>query len=490
MSIRSTLIESLIDQGWSPASAEALVTESIAAAEAERRARQAIERVAAVPYQEWLQTVSPEMIWDQPFHGVIASQIDRVLAGNLTKLMLSLPPRAGKSESVTIRLPVRFLEQFPEKRVIVAAYNRDLAKTFTGQSLALYRRRHPEMVEREAEDEWSNKAGGSVRAVGVGSGVTGHGGDLIIIDDPVKGYEEATSPAYQDRLWQWWINDMRTRRNDMERTPVIIIQTRWTELDLTGRILDGSDGKNWLVLNFPAIAEDEDILGRKRGESIWQDRMPIAELEALREDMGLRFEALYQGQPTPVEGALFKSEWFRYGDVPGVLVAKVRFWDLAESAVNKKNQDPDWTAGAAMSLYLDGEVYRYHIDHVAAIRAEPGDRDQFVLRTAIADKELYDVHIQAFEETSKSVTHGMRLMLTPQGIQVDGIRSARDKVTRTVNLRADMQMGRVAFGIGSWVRDTQREMLRFPGGSHDDQVDAVAGAHSWLTMHSLIFKRR
>lgn len=633
------LLTELVRAGFSSSNARQLIDEAADAAIAKRRADQAIARVAAEPYLEWLRRVSPELNWEQPVHRLLGEKVDAILRGDLKRLMISMPPRIGKSEALTMRLPVRFLQQRPDGRVIVAAYNRELAKSFVARSLRLFRRLAPDMLEKETEDEWTTKPGGSVLAVGVGSGVTGRGGDClvgetrvltpvgaipiadivaankkppvyaydvesgkiverqivavkqttsdylfriyfarahsivctgdhrfftpnssesyvaakdllpgsdiyfarngatvetdtvvqiapligrarevydiqvdgchnffangvlvhncIIIDDPTKNYAESVSPTMQEALWQWWINDIRTRRNDMERTPVVIIATRWSEDDLIGKILGSPDGENWDVVSFPAIAGSGDILGRSPGESIWPERMPVEELEHLRLDMGLQFESLYQQDPAPLEGALFRSDWFTRQAAlrEGATVIAVRFWDLAESSVKSKNLDPDYTAGT-LEYMSHGAVSfsytTYDIADVARIRAEPDERDAFIEQVAIADKELRGCDLQVFEQTSKAETIRLRDRLAPHGIQVDSVISTKDKVTRSTNLRSDMGSGRVGFSDcwAPWMTAFRAECLHFPGGKHDDQVDSASGAHNYLVARSLLVEKR
>lgn len=490
----SVLIEQLKEMGWSEAAAQLLVKEAMAEAAARRRQRKLADLVAAKGYNEWLAMRFPNMVWDRPFQRYICEHIDAVLSGRLRKLIINLPPRVGKSEMVTIRLPVRWLEQHPTHRIIIGAYNHRLAKNFTSRSLALYRAAHPGDIRKEAEDEWENKAGGSVLAVGVGSGVTGRGADLLIIDDPVRGYEDAVSPAYQEKTWQWWLNDFSTRRNSLERTPVIIIATRWDQNDLVGRILSSPDGGEWKVISLPALAKEGDILGRAPGESLWPERLPEEELLSIAATMGVRYRALYDQEPAPARGILFDVSYFRpvEGPPPSPRMASVRYWDLAASEVNAKNLDPDYTVGVLMHMHRFSEgPAEYYIEHIARIRANPGRRNEFILATALADRDERGNYLQVFEETSKAEIDALRSLLSPYEVQVASVRSRLDKVTRTTNMRASFAQGMVTHYMRApHVDEMMVECLSFPSGRHDDIVDAMTGAHTWLTSHSLIVQRR
>jgi predicted phage terminase large subunit-like protein len=162
-------------------------------------------------FDAWLPVVTSWWTWDWSYLRLIQAQLDQVTAGRVRKLMLFLPPRHGKSELTTVRYPVWRLERDPAMRVIVGAYNQTLADKFSRKSRRIALQRFSLSQERTAVEDWETTRGGGLRAVGVGGGITGQGGDLIIIDDPVKSREEANSPAYRERVWDWYTQDLYTR---------------------------------------------------------------------------------------------------------------------------------------------------------------------------------------------------------------------------------------------------------------------------------------
>lgn len=475
-----------MQQGFSRQAAMQMAADAVEEVKAKKRAAAATERVLATPYQKWLCSASPEYTWSKPVHKVLCDHVDDMISGRIRRLAIFMPPRLGKSACITERLPVYWQEAFPGSRVIIGAYNRDLATLFTRNSLRLYRSRNPDAVESEAQDEWMTRAGGSVLAAGVGSGVTGRGADLIVIDDPVKNYEEAVSPAYQNRVWQWWQNDIRTRVNDIARTPICLILTRWHEKDLAGRILDQDRRNLWRVISFPALATEDDILGRKPGESIWPERLPAEELEELKAEMGVRFEALYQQDPTPAEGGLINESWFWKAEIGSrPILAEVRAWDIAATSISRKNGDPDWTAGVRMALVQGDSKRLYAVRDVARIRAEVGDRDTFISSVALSDGPEV---LQVFEENDdgdKSVTHALRQILAPHGIGVEGVKPRNDKVVRSTNARSSLQRGEMFLCDGRWNYEFVSELVRFPNGRHDDQVDGWSTAYNHLVIRSV-----
>lgn len=178
----------------------------------------------------------------------------RVTSGEVKRLMLFVPPRHGKSELVTVRYALWRLLREPRMNVIIASYNQKLANRFSRKMKNLAAGLE---LSRSAYGaaEWETAAGGGVKAVGVGAGITGFGGDLVVIDDPVKSRREANSPVFRERVWDWYRDDIHTRLEP--GAAVILIQTRWHDDDLAGRLLkDAEDGgEKWEVVRLPALAE-------------------------------------------------------------------------------------------------------------------------------------------------------------------------------------------------------------------------------------------
>lgn len=262
----------------------------------------------------WLSAVTPAFHWNVPHLVHIQTQLERVTRGEIDRLMLFLPPRHGKSQLATVRYPVWRMECDPSLTVIVGAYNKLLATSFSRQARRIARERLALDDERTAADEWQTVAGGIYRAVGVGTGVTGKGARLIIVDDPTKSREEANSAAYRERVWDWYRDDLYTRLEP--GGAIILIMTRWHEDDLAGRILESEDAPNWTVISLPALAEANDPLGRAEGAALWPARFDVTDLERIRTVLGTAsFTALYQQRPTALEGGLFKREFFKIVDV-------------------------------------------------------------------------------------------------------------------------------------------------------------------------------
>lgn len=185
--------------------------------------------------------------------------------------MLFLPPRHGKSELATIHYAAYRLLVDQSLRVIIGAYNHSLACTFSRQTRRIAKEFGFSFSDdQNKQNQWSSEHGGGLYAVGVGSGVTGYGADLVIIDDPVKSRAEAESPTYRARVMDWYQNDLYTR---LHPAAIVLIMTRWHSLDLAGQLLEQADegGEQWEVVSLPALAEEHDLIGRQPGERYGQN---------------------------------------------------------------------------------------------------------------------------------------------------------------------------------------------------------------------------
>jgi predicted phage terminase large subunit-like protein len=383
-----------------------------------------------------------------------------------------MPPRHAKTSTVTVRFPVWWMERRPGLRVIVAGYNQVLANKFSRMSRKLAHMRVGLREDRRAVEEWMTQNGCWYRAVGVGGGITGMGADLIIIDDPIKSREEAQSLTYRERVWDWYTDDLYTR---LEPGGVmILVMTRWHEDDLAGRILSSEDAENWRIVRLPALAEEGDLFGRWPGDALNPDRYPVDELLKIRAVLGSwAFEALYQQRPMPAEGGLFKREWFsKFVDaVPAQVEVRVRYWDKAATV-----DDGDYTVGVRVSRAADGIFY---VEDVTRGRWSPGERDKVIRQCAEIDPPDTQIWIEQ-EPGSSGVDSVQALIKTLAGYSVWGDRVTGSKQVRAEPFAAQAEAGNVVLFKSHWNNIFLDELLVFPNGQHDDQVDAVSGAFSKL----------
>lgn len=438
-----------------------------AAAELELRRR----RRARLSFGDWLAEVTPSYDWQAPHLSHLRGYLEAIERGEINKLMIFEPPRHGKSSLATIRYPVWRMQRDPELTVIVGAYNQDLATMFSRQARRIAERfLDVADSERKAANEWEITGGGSFRAVGVGTGVTGRGAKLICIDDPVRSREDANSHAYRDRVWNWYRDDLYTRLEP--GGAIILTMTRWHEDDLAGRILAGEDAANWIVVTLPALAEDNDPLGRAPGAALWPARFDETDLERIRTVLGAAsFTALYQQRPTALEGGLFKRAWF---DIVGAVPAqarRVRYWDKAGT------QDAgDWSCGALLARDSDGVFY---IESVIRGQWSALERERVIRQTAELDGRDVAVWIEQ-EPGSGGKESAEATVRALAGWSVYAERVTGDKLTRAQPLAAQCEARNVKLVRGDWNAAYLDELTMFPNGRHDDQVDATSGAFAKL----------
>ena len=254
-----------------------------------------------------------------PHHRAIAEKLEAIERGEITRLLLSVPPRHGKTELASIRFPAWYLGRHPGANFIATSYGASLAFKISRRvrnlvASPLYQRLFPELHiagDASAVAYWAlatpQGQEGSYLAAGVGGGVTGSGCDVLLVDDPVKDAKEALSKTVRDATWDWFTSTAYTRQ-DAGIAAIIVIQTRWHEDDLTGRLLQEMEEGNerWEVVRLPALADADDPLGRAPGEALWPARFPVKRLGIIRSTIKPAwFEAQYQQTPPQSLGGRF-----------------------------------------------------------------------------------------------------------------------------------------------------------------------------------------
>ena len=289
-------------------------------------------------FRAWLGEVTPAWDWDWRHLAYVRRQLQRVIAREIDRLAVLCPPRHGKSEQVTVRWPAFLLEQDPALRFIIGAHTNRLATKFSRKTRGIVRRRGIALNRgTQAADDWETAEGGGVRAVGVGAAPAGVGADGIFIDDPIRNRAEANSPAMRDRTWDWYKDDLITRLEPVWSF-VILQVTRWHVDDLWGRIEASDEAKDWTLIELPAlaVAGKPDPWGRKPLEALEPRRYTQKQLLRIKRILGRSFEALYQQNPTALEGNIVQRSWIRYYPwerPPGAeeRVLRVQSWDTAGS---------------------------------------------------------------------------------------------------------------------------------------------------------------
>ncbi len=468
-------------------------------------------------FEDWLKTHGDGMKWDAPLHRFICGQLKRITDGEVKRLMLFVPPRHGKSELVTVRYAAWRLARNPKTNIIIGSYNQKLANRFSRKIKKIALRTEDLAKIRQRADEWETVSGGGVKAVGVGAGITGFGGSLIIIDDPVKSRAQADSRTYREKTWDWYKDDVHTRLEP--GGAVILIQTRWHDDDLAGRLLKDMErgGETWEVIKLPALAERNadtpvrmsakheqgpqplskpaephnrsadntfaasgdadksvrapaDPLGRDEGEALWPERFGRDELLAIKRRLGSRsFASLYQQRPHAEGGGLFKAEWFRNTvDKHPDGLRWVRGYDLAATAKNSSDHTASFRCAidkqTGMLYIADG--YRKRIEYPAQKR--------FVIGRMLAEPDtMHGIELAA---NGHALVQDLRSEASVIGRPLRGVKVSGDKLMRAEIWAALAEEGKVTLVNGPWIDDFLDEVCRFTGrgDAHDDQVDAVS----------------
>ena len=428
----------------------------------------------------------PENGWVPYSHLVLLSdKLMQVAAGELPRLIVTMPPRHGKSELISRTMPAWFLGRFPDRKVMLASYEATFAKSWGRKARAILEEYgRPvfgvNVAQGSSAADWWEIDGrrGVMTTAGVGGALTGKGADLLIIDDPVKNAEESMSDVMREKAWDWWVSTARTRLQ--KGGAVVIVMTRWHSADLAGKLLQEADdgGEQWELLNLPALAGEDDPIGRKPGEALCPELFDEPTLQTTKRAMGSYFwAALYQQTPTPDEGGIFARKHFRYFSVEGdqavlrLAGGETKTWAASECrkltyadlAVSEK-QTADYTVAAEVWVTPEREllVRQIHRDRI------PGpDQPDFFRDHLVGTLKVEEIGYQA----------ALIQALLRSGLPVEPVHPDKDKVTRASAAGAMYRAGRVYHLAGAeWLGDFELELLAFPAGEHDDQVDALAYA--------------
>ena len=413
----------------------------------------------------------------------IAYALSRCRAGDVTRLLITQPPRSLKSICASVAFPAWSLGHDPTQRFICVSYSQDLALELARQFRQVvesdwYRALFPGLrLAKDAGAESITTAGGSRLATSIGGTLTGRGADCIIIDDPMKAEEAASEPARR-KVVQWYQGTLTTRLDDKGAGVIIVVMQRLHEDDLAGHVLQSGA---WRHLDLPAIAVEHERVevGRGRfhhrrpGELLHPERESQQVLDGLQAEIGsLRFSAQYQQRPIPAEGNIVKREWLKtYEACPtGDGVRIVQSWDAATST----GVANDYSVCVTVAIYKG----RFYLLSVWRGRLTYPD----LKRKIIAEARAYGAHQVLIEQAGPGIPLVQEFigehhvgMPRPIGIRPDG-----DKVMRLVAITPSIERGDLLLPAEApWLAEFLGELLGFPNTRHDDQVDALSQLISW-----------
>jgi predicted phage terminase large subunit-like protein len=429
----------------------------------------------------------------QKHHEYIAAALEAVERGEIPRLIITMPPRAGKSELAAKKFLPWCSGRDPYKDFIFATYSADFAED-TGRKVrdALKSKSFQQIFPgcklkkgSSASDRLETEEGGILAFVGAGGAITGRGAHGLVIDDPIKDREQADSTSFRNKQWEWF-NQVAMSRLADSAAWVLIIMTRWHEDDIVGRLTDPKndaysedEASKWKILELPALAREDDPMGRAVGESIWpankdgSPKFPSSYFISVRNRDPRGFSALYQGRPTPEEGVFFKANTF-IGYQRSEMPTSLRWYGASDHAVSEAQRADSSVLGCG------------GVDEKGVLWIPP---------TISWGRFPSDIAVEKFAEQirlhrpllwwaekghiSKSIGPFLHKYLIEQQLycSIYEMTPAKDKRTRAQSIHGRISMGMVRFPFfADWWPDAKDQLLKFPNATHDDFVDWIA----WL----------
>jgi len=428
---------------------------------------------------------------------LIDEHLARVEAGEIERLIISMPPQEGKSQRTSRWFPLWCLHRNPNRRIAIVSYGHDIARRW-GRAIRADLKANPQLgltlsqsSQRQDEFELLGYQGGVV-CVGIDGALTSRAVDMLIIDDPYKNGQQADSEAWAETVEDFWRSTSLTRLGP--GAPVVLIQTRWREDDLAGWL--AAEGDGWTVLNIPAVADhdpdkgESDVLGRDPGEYMEsaRKRTPADWAKKAREVGSRVWNALYQGRPSPAEGSIFKRDlWQEYTEAPWIVRPDgshivtgyddlLISWDMTF----KGTEGTDFVAG---QVWMRRGADAYLLDQVHG-------RMDFVA-TVRAFKQLAAKWPQAVLKLVEDKANGPAVISmlgrTVPGIVPEEPHGGKEARAAAVSPLVESQnVWLPSPELAPWVGGLIDEAAGFPTAAHDDQVDALTQALNRLILQPLL----
>tara|TARA_R110000803_G_scaffold123778_2_gene191623 strand:+ start:721 stop:2259 length:1539 start_codon:yes stop_codon:yes gene_type:complete len=416
-----------------------------------------------------------------PHHKKLAKIFTDVIEGRKKRVIINIAPRMGKSEFSSYLFPAYFLGKYPNKKIIMGTHTASLSEDFGRRIRNLidteeYHEVFPSTMvadDQKAAGKWSTSAGGQYYAAGVGGALAGRGADLFVIDDPHSEQDvKSNSRLAFDTAWSWFQTGPLQRL--MPGGAIIIIMTRWSLLDLTGRLIDyqikNPEALPWEIVELPAILND----GEETEKSLWPEQWPLAQLKATKASLDPQYwNAQYMQQPTSENSALVSRKMWRIWDQddPPVCDYIIQSWDTAFETKNKSDYSACTTWGV---FYNEEEGNSPQVILLDAFK----DRMAFPELKQVAYKHYMEWEPDAFVVEKKAAGAPLIQELRAIGIAVQEFTPSRgnDKMVR-LNAVADLfSSGKIWAPDTRWAREVIEEIAAFPVGEHDDYVDTTTQA--------------
>jgi hypothetical protein len=425
------------------------------------------------------------------FHEILGDVLeDCALAasqGRKKRVILTIPPRSGKSQTASIYFPTWALGKYPNLKFILSTYGADLSekiglKARDVMQHEMYQMIYPDIklrADTKAKANWMTNKSGSYFGVGVGGPVTGTGANCIIFDDPFKNREEAESKTVQEKVWEYYRSTLYSR---LEGSGVIIlIMQRWNMNDLVSKVLEedkerlirGEPTEDWEVINFPAIAEDDEYykgkIVRKAGDPLWPSKFPLEVLDNIKSTLGIyNWVSQYQQNPIATESQEFKENLFRYFGDSDIEGKYLKYYTIVDPAISQK-KNADNTVVLTIAKEISGpNIYRVRED---AGKFTPQQTLDLVFKhNSMYKSEVY-IETIAYQKALKfSIDEEQKVR--QQYFITHEYRSSVEKQLRIRGLIAPYERGIIFHRQTD--KDYEIELLQFPRGRHDDRIDAMA----------------
>jgi predicted phage terminase large subunit-like protein len=463
-----------------------------------RTARKAEAVMAQKDFFSFVRSMSPKEYQFEWFHKTIANKLQDVYEGKITRLMIFVPPQHGKSENASRLFPAWCLGKNPKLKIVGSSYSADLAQGFSRSIQRIidsdrYHSFFPKTYLNNSNVRTDSKHGflrnadvfetvgfgGSYKAVGVCGSLTGNPADIALIDDPVKDAIEAYSLTYRERVWDWYLNVLSTRLHNSSK--IVLIMTRWHMDDLAGRILEDykKGGQKWDIVTFPAIKEGQpsEIDPRSDGQALWPNRHSLEKILNVKR-MSLRvFNSLYQQNPAPDEGSIFKRSWFSTFTMEELTERATNKFETIQwhfridtAYTEKQTNDP---TGMMCYAHYKGDVY---IKDWLTVRKEMPELIQAVKDFAV--KNGYTIESSIKIEPKASGLSLIQMLKKQTGLNVSAAKNpSNDKIVRANVIVPFCESGKVHVLSGAgWVEDFLYELTTFPVGKHDEAIDCLVMA--------------
>lgn len=402
-------------------------------------------------------------------------RIQAAIMNGGARVIVNAPPRHGKSTGIAKWLPVWYLDLFVSNRVLLGSHGDEFASEW-GMAVrdefienSFTRTRVSSSLKKA--DNWRTTEGGGMKCMGVGGSVVGRGGDLIIITDPHKSWVEVQSPTYRKRTTDWFESDVYTRREP--GASIIVEHTRWHEEDLTGYLVN-EHGDDWDVISLPALAEEDDPLGRNEGDPLCPERWSKEILEKTRDTMiDVMWGCLYQQRPAPIGGNIVNADWFKY-------------WEKLPDQPDEWLQSWDCTFKKTGTSMVVGQLW---------CRKGP----DFYLIDQCREKLSFTETLESIKTMCKRWPQATQLLIEDKANgpaiidtlkkEIPGIieeKPVKDKTSRLIAVSHLIKGGNVYIPdprLYDWVYNYKIELSTVPGAKYDDQADSTSQALKYLSRY-------